>query len=252
MKKRLYKGFQTFKRKTFISLLALAASGLSAFTAQAQETTTESTSDLRYGFRAGLVSSGFYHQDLSRHPHTSNLTGFTAGGFVSMGVLDFLDVSAEVLYLQQGGSRMKIIESDNSWITTTALTRLHNVEGVILAKLTLPGLSTSLKPQILIGPAVGYNITAIQSQDISYEYGDLYYTGQGSEQVRSDFQSLQYGLHLGAGVEIPAGAKLLSVDFRYRYGLNPINNGYNPANQLGSVNDFYSNSFMLTVGYSIN
>jgi hypothetical protein len=204
--------------------------------------------------RAGLVSSGFYEQNLQRLSHTAAITGLALGGFGSYDVLDFLDVSTELLYLQQGGSRMSMINSlvDDSPITTTAYTRLHNLELNVLARLSLPGLADPLKPYLLLGPGLGYNITAVQQQDITYEYGDFSYTGSGSEQVRSDFRSMQYGLYLGLGSMLPAGSKMLSVDVRYRYGLNPINNGFDPFNRLGSVSDFSTHSWMLTIGYQIN
>lgn len=215
---------------------------------------TGGSGSFHYGVRAGLVSSGFYQQDFSRITHTGDISGFTLGGFASYDILDFLDVSAELLYLQQGGSRMAMINSlvDDSPVTTTAFTRLHNLEFNVLARLSLPGFADPLRPYFLLGPGLGYNITAVQQQDITYEYGGFSYTGSGSEQVRSDFRSLQYGLYLGLGSMFPAGSNMLSVDIRYRYGLNPINNGIDPFNRLGSVSDFSTHSWMLTIGYQIN
>ena len=210
-------------------------------------------SAIGYGVKLGMTSSGFYQKNLTRKPHTADIAGLTVGAYADYGVLSFIDISAELLYLQQGGSRTEIINSwaDNSPVVTTAYTRLHNLEANLLVKLSLPRATKPLKPHLLLGPGVGYNITAVQQQDITYDYGGYRLTGSGSEDVRADFISLQYGLYAGLGADIDMGSQQLSIDLRYRYGLSPINNGYNPFNELANVNDFSSNSWMVTIGYQI-
>lgn len=208
--------------------------------------------NLRYGIKAGMTSSGFYHYDLKQQKHTGSIAGVAAGGFVSISPMDFLDVSLEVLYMQQGGTRTELSISpvNDSPIATTASTRLHNLEVPLLLKINIPGVSTALRPQFIAGPALGYNIKAIENKDISFQYGDYYATASGTEDVRSDYRSLQYGVYAGAGIELPVNTQMLSVDFRYRYGINPINNGMSATNILRNATDIRTNSYMLTFGLS--
>ena len=92
------------------------------------------------------------------------------GGFASYSVLDFLDVSAELLYLQQGGTRVEFKESAvvGLPIAITGNVKLHNIEFPVLLRASLPNLGIGIKPQLVVGPSVGYNVAAIQSQDVTH------------------------------------------------------------------------------------
>lgn len=209
-----------------------------------------SASPLTYGPKIGLTSSGFYKTFLSEGSHTGSIPGVAVGGFVSYNAMDFLSVSAELLFMQQGGTRVEMKESpvDNSIMASTANTRLHNLELPLLVKLGLPNLFPGFKPQLILGPSVGYNLAATQSQDITFNLGETYVTGSGSENVRSEFQSMQYGLHAGIGAEVPLESFLFLFDVRYRYGINPINNGVDPYNLLFDADDIRSNTFLFSIG----
>ncbi|MEK6481463.1 porin family protein [Catalinimonas sp. 4WD22] len=254
MKTRLLGGMLHIPMRLAWLLFTIVAWSIttSSMAQESGETDNSSPQAIKYGVRAGLTSSGFYHQDLTQHKHTGSITGVTVGGFVTYSPISLLDVSLEVLYMQQGGARTQLRNSavDESPIATTANTYLHNLEVPLLLKFNIPGISTTIKPQLIVGPALGYNITSIESQDISFQYGDQFATGSGKEDVRSDFRSLQYGAYAGAGIEIPMGANELSVDFRYRYGVNAINNGMDITNLIGDVTDVRTNSYMITLGMS--
>lgn len=235
-------------------LLCIVVAWCTATPSVAQDTAggDASSLNLRWGVRAGMTSSGFYHYDMKQQKHTGSLAGVAAGGFISIRPMDFLNVSLEILYMQQGGTRTELSSSsiDGSPIATTAHTRLHNLEVPLLLKINIPGISSAFKPQFIAGPALGYNIKAIEDKDISYQFGDYYVTANDTEDVRSDYRSLQYGVYAGAGIEVPMNTQMLSVDFRYRYGINPINNGMSITNMLSNANDIRTNSYMLTLGLS--
>ncbi|MGB3850508.1 MAG: outer membrane beta-barrel protein [Tunicatimonas sp.] len=219
-------------------------------------------SEITYGGKIGLTSSGFYKDFFEGRPHTGSLSGLVVGGFASYSVLDFLDVSAELLYMQQGGTRVELKESivNRTPVAITGNVRLHNVEFPVLLRATLPNLDLGFKPQLVIGPSVGYNVAAVQSQDVTYflapyddtqaglEAGAFSTTNSGSENVRSEYQSMQYGLNIGLGVEIPMEAFTLVFDTRYRYGINPVNNGFDANDLLRDATDQRSNSFVFSLG----
>ncbi len=219
-------------------------------------------SEITYGGKVGLTSSGFYEGFFEGRPHTGSLSGLVVGGFASYSVLDFLDVSAELLYMQQGGTRVELKESivNRTPVAITGNVRLHNVEFPVLLRATLPNLDLGFKPQLVVGPSVGYNVAAVQSQDVTYfltpyddgqsgiEAGAFTTTNRGSENVRSEYQSMQYGLNIGLGVEIPLEAFTLVFDTRYRYGINPVNNGFDANDLLRDASDLRSNSFVFSLG----
>ncbi len=96
-------------------------------------------SDLTYGGKLGLTSSGFYKGFLEGRPHTGSVTGLMVGGFASYTLMDYLDVSAELLYMQQGGTRVEWKQSlvNDSKIAITGNVRLHNVEFPVLLRATI-------------------------------------------------------------------------------------------------------------------
>ena len=219
-------------------------------------------SEITYGGKLGLTSSGFYKGFAEGRPHTGSLSGLVVGGFASYSVLDFLDVSAELLYMQQGGTRVELKESivNRTPVAITGNVRLHNVEFPVLLRATLPNLDLGFKPQLVVGPSIGYNVAAVQSQDVTYflspyddtqagiEAGAFTTTNSGSENVRSEYQSMQYGFNIGLGVEIPLEAFTLVFDTRYRYGINPVNNGFDANDLLRDATDLRSNSFVFSLG----
>ena len=219
-------------------------------------------SEITYGGKVGLTSSGFYEGFAEGRPHTGSLSGLVIGGFASYSVLDYLDVSAELLYMQQGGTRVELKESivNRTPVAITGNVRLHNVEFPVLLRATLPNLGLDFKPQLVVGPSVGYNVAAVQSQDVTYflapyddgqnglEAGAFSTTNSGSENVRSEYQSMQYGLNIGLGIELPLEAFTLVFDTRYRYGINPVNNGFDANDLLRDASDLRSNSFVFSLG----
>ncbi|WKN46192.1 porin family protein [Tunicatimonas pelagia] len=222
---------------------------------------------LEYGPKIGLTSSGFYQGFMTGREHTGSVTGVAIGGFATYSLLDFLDVSAELLYMQQGGTRVElkesIVDESSSNIAITGNVKLHNIEFPVLLRASLPNPVMGIRPQLIVGPSIGFNFAATQSQDITYFIEDgvisddrtgraqFSVTDSGSEDVRSEYRSMQYGLNIGLGAEIPTGSSTFLFDVRYRYGLNPINNGFDPNDLLRDATDLRSNSFIFSVGLTL-
>nr|WKN38406.1 porin family protein [Tunicatimonas sp. TK19036] len=252
------------KARCFAMTLPVIAA-LSAPDAFAQDADSGTGQPLVYGPKIGLTSSGFYEGFLNGRQHTGSVTGVAVGGFASYSLLDFLDVSAELMYMQQGGTRVELKESivDGSLITTTGNVKLHNVEFPVLVRLGMPNPVLGIRPQLVFGPSVGFNVAAIQSQDITY-FVDAFNetpagletfarTGSGTENVRSEYRSMQYGLNVGLGAKIPleGGSNTFFFDARYRYGVNAINNGYDPNDLLRDATDIRSNTFLFSIGITL-
>ncbi|MEM9829347.1 MAG: porin family protein [Bacteroidota bacterium] len=268
---------QTWRRVRQMLLTMLLAVCFAAAPALAQDESSSASSDdgsgsglgfslpLEYGPKIGLTSSGFYQGFMGDRDHTGSVTGLAIGGFATYSLLDFLDVSAELLYMQQGGTRVELKESviDGSNIAITGNVKLHNIEFPVLLRASLPNPVMGIRPQLVVGPSIGFNVAAVQSQDITYFVGDVSFddertnraqfsrTSSGTENVRSEYRSMQYGLNVGLGAEIPASANTFFFDVRYRYGINPINNGFDPNDLLRDATDLRSNSFIFSVGLTL-
>jgi hypothetical protein len=209
-------------------------------------------SGLRYGAKIGLTSSGFQEFPTLDRDHTGHVTGVAFGGFVTYPLTDLFTASAELLYLQQGGTRVELKE--NILGSNTVLTgnvTLHNIEIPLLIRAGLPGLLPGFKPELVVGPSFGFNLAARQQQDLTYFIDEFAVTTDGTENVRSEFQSIQWGLHLGLGTEVTVGSHLLYFDARYRMGLSPVNNGYDAFNLLRDATDIVSNSFIFSLGFAL-
>ena len=207
---------------------------------------------LTYGAKIGLTSSGFYEFPTKDRDHTGHVTGVAVGGFVNYPINDMFTASAELLYMQQGGTRVELKESALGGNTVlTGNVTLHNIEIPLLLRAGLPGLLPGLKPELIIGPSIGFNLAARQSQDLTFFIEDFPVTTDGSENVRSEFQTIQWGLNLGLGTEVAVGEHLMYFDARYRVGLNPVNNGYDAFNLLRDATDIVTNSFFFSLGFAL-
>ena len=207
---------------------------------------------ITYGAKLGLTSSGFYEFPTKDRDHTGHVTGLAVGGFVNYPITDMFTASAELLYMQQGGTRVELKESalGGSTVLTGNVT-LHNIEIPILLRAGLPGLLPGFKPELIVGPSLGFNLAARQSQDFTFFIEDFPVTTDGTENVRGEFQTLQWGLNLGLGTEIAVGEHLMYFDARYRVGLNAVNNGYDAFNLLRDATDIVSNSFFFSLGFAL-
>jgi len=251
------KNCSSFRRRSSLRLVwalsFLAGWSTSVF---AQENASDGDSGgslaLTYGAKIGLTSSGFYEFPTKDRDHTGHVTGVAVGGFVNYPINDMFTASAELLYMQQGGTRVEVKESilGGNTILTGNVT-LHNLEIPILIRAGLPGLLPGFKPELIVGPSFGFNLAARQSQDYTFFVEDFPVTSDGTENVRAEFQSIQWGFNLGLGTEVAVGEHLLYFDARYRFGLNPVNNGYDAFNLLRDATDIVSNSFFFSLGFAL-
>ncbi len=143
---------------------------------------------------------------------------FAVGGFLTVSLMPELDLQGEVLYDQKGA---KVDVTGGETMT------LGYIEGNLLAKYNIP-MEGDIKPAIFAGPSLGILMSA------SY----------GSEDIKSDLESLDYGVIFGAGVTIPAGDGSVLIDARYNLGLANI------RKTGGSVISNQNQVISLSVGYA--
>jgi hypothetical protein len=145
------------------------------------------------------------------------LIGF--GGFLTMNIIPELDLQGEVMFDQKGA------EGDPDYSLTLGYISIN-----ALAKYPIPVEGSDIKPAVFLGPSIGILMSA---------------TGNpGSVDVKDDYESLDYGIIIGAGATIPVGDGSIVADVRYNLGLaNILKTG-------GSVYSKTNQVISLSVGYA--
>lgn len=219
--------------------------------------------NLAYGPIASLTISKFTNDQ----PHTGANIGFAAGGFARYQVLDFLYAELDIMYMQQGGTRLTVEDMSiyNNGIarkTMTSQVALHYLEIPALARFDAAeflGWSPSIKPFAIAGPALGVKLGAWDRRDITYEltrtvsngiYGEVpvTVTTVDQENVSKEYETINFGVYVGGGGEIDLNGRTLMLDLRYRFGITPVNKTYNELNRVANADDFRTNVIALTVG----
>jgi hypothetical protein len=146
--------------------------------------------------------------------------GLAGGGFVNIGI-GTLSIQPELLYVQKGAQ-----DKNNSKFKYM----LDYIEIPVLLKASFG--TTSTKPSIFVGPAIGILMTS--------KFTD----GTTDVDNKDNTNSMDLGLVVGAGVDISK----ITVDLRYELGLSNINKA--PAGYTGTMPTTNNGAMLLMVGVS--
>ena len=192
-------------KKIILSAIAL---GAFSFAAQAQ------TPDLKLGAKAGVNLANITNAEADMK------TGFHVGVLAEIFINEKFSVQPELLYSSQGAkSKVEGIEYKSS---------LDYINIPIMAKYyVMDGLS------VQAGPQVGFLVKA--EDKIS---GGI---ASGTRDIKDELQSVDFGINLGAGYELPMG---VFFDARYNLGLSKIN-----KESESGMKDLKNGVFQISVGY---
>ncbi|OJJ17131.1 hypothetical protein BKI52_30945 [marine bacterium AO1-C] len=225
---------------------------------------------LSFGGKIGLAVSNFTNEQ----PHTGSRVGYQLGGFVKYNVLPMLDVELDVLYQQQGGTKLSIENMPpglNTLITRRTTTHnyaLHYIDIPVLARLDvsqLLGWDMEFKPKVIAGPALGILMRGYDRYDRTMELSSasfptvndpilgsvpLRVTSTDQEDVTGNFERLNFGIYMGIGGEVPIGLNMtLMLDLTYRLGISPADTeDANRFNIVSSADDIRTNVISFTIG----
>lgn len=156
--------------------------------------------------------------------------GYLGGVFVNLQAAPWFTVQPEVIVSQKGATYTR----DN---TKTEL-NLHYIEVPVLAKIRIP-IDKVFYPHVLAGPNVAFNT------DARYVSTD----SQSGTVVQGDgdnFRKADVGAVVGAGLDIQSKRVFFTVDGRYGYAFNYLENGRDNSPQLRIRNAGWT--FSLGVG----
>ena len=150
------------------------------------------------GVKGGFLSSelsGDIEDDLARR----SAVGF--GAFLQVMVAPNVSIQPEALYLMKGANEDVgdgTVEVD--YIQVPVLVQYHIPAAVV-------------SPRLFAGPSLAFEMGCDISEDG---------TSQSCENEGFDTKSADFGLVFGAGVDIPAGGVIVTIDGRYDLGLTDL------------------------------
>ena len=181
----------------------------------------------RLGLNLGDVS---FDPDLPSEVTNSMRTGFAFGAYGEIGVAENFFITGEFLYLQSG----TVLKEGSEEITFKA----DYLSIPISAKYKFAIENSTVKPFVFGGPTIGFNAKA------------EYVSGSSTEDVGKNTESINFGIHFGAGVEFEVypGTNLF---FDAGYGLG-LSNGYKHTDDsiFGSNQKIYSRDIGIKAGVS--
>jgi hypothetical protein len=129
--------------------------------------------------------------------------GIGIGGIVTYPLKNGLALQAEPMILQKGG---KVTEDDE-----TLTLKLLYFDIPVFLRYNF-AVSESYLPYVILGPNLGFRTSA-----------KVVFPDGSSFDASDEFSSIDLGLGLGGGVEVPLSKLILFGETRYVFGLNDIN-----------------------------
>ena len=175
------------------------------------------------GLKAGLNVSDVIEDDPGEEAtNFSTKLGFVAGAYFNYQFNKLFAVQPEVYYTMKGA---ELTDQYNDLTLS-----LGYVEIPILLQFIIPINESSLKPYLVAGPEIGFNLSAIT------EYRE---NGQTTKVDNKDnVESTEFGLVFGAGVCLPLGKNEIGLDIRYNLGLSDISKSETSGTLKSTVINF--------------
>lgn len=185
----------------------------------------------KFGLKVGVNMADLTGGDVASYTEmfgpVKSKVAFCVGGFVVFGLSKGMAVQVEALYTQKGADFDMAVDAD----TVTVHWNTDYIEIPVLFKYTFE-TKGNLKPVLFVGPSVAFNMSAKVKAS---------YQGQSEEMDIPGFQSTDFGLVFGGGLDI---GPRIRVDLRYTMGLTKL------IEYEGETGDIKNSVFSLMVGYA--
>jgi len=213
--------------------------------------------ELSFGFKTGGSFSSFTH---NKRAFTLPKNGLYIGGYFQNKITDFMSFALEIAYAQEGANELdpsyiyfgKDITIANSTKIASNVT-LHNFEMPVMLNFYHPEFE-EVQPYFSLGASFDWVGAAIARDRVTVggsSYSNVLLNYE-KENVTSSFKRFNPCLMLGTGINFNADDISYSLNVRYKWGMNRINN-------LATLNlnnfykyDFSYNALMVTLGIGFN
>ncbi len=154
------------------------------------------------GFLTFNVAGISVKPDISTETYSSIL-GMGIGGIATYPLMNGLAVQAEPMLVQKG---FKISEFGDNYTV-----KILYFDVPVFIRYNIPA-GESIIPYAILGPNLGFRASA----KVIFDDGS-------SEKINEDFSSIDFGMGLGGGVEVPYENLIFFGEVRYVLGLTDIN-----------------------------
>ena len=220
---------------------------------------TTTTFSQSIGIKAGPV----YNHFISSQYHVKGNVGLVAGISFNYDLSDKLTLSSAAEYLQLGGGLLTIEDNtrygEDPYANPFAIqirdsrVTLHTVNVPIILKYGIIG-DDNVKVNIGIGPEVSYTFYGTSNDVVTLPSGgsNLWVTYTQTVNETNNYAPFNLAATAALGVDFMAGSQPLGIDFRYRYGVLPIREGYSYLDLNEFKSDVNQGSFIVTIEYKFN
>ena len=174
------------------------------------------------------------------------LLGYHFGGLADIKFSEKFSIQPELLYSLEGAK----IDDSFSFEDEGTTFGIDYKEDIKLAYLQLPVMfkyQVAKNLNLEAGPQIGYLLSAKSDYDVTLRFDGEVMTDSGSEKIKDQVKSLNFGLNFGLGYEF---SNKMFVQGRYHLGLSDINDSEPSADEdsidRGSIKN---SSFQVSVGY---
>ncbi len=176
---------------------------------------TPVTAQTALGLRGGigLATMALTNAD---NPDLENRTGLVAGVDLTFPVAGFLGLRFSGLYAEKGAKATLPFDDGSGSAGEVATTvKLNQAQLAMLARLGTPYSHDGFSIAVMAGPWAAYELSCdLEASTMGFELDASCSEGM------FDFENLDYGVAVGAGVEFPLGGALhAGVDALYSFGL---------------------------------
>jgi hypothetical protein len=209
----------------------------------------------RFGIKSGANFANVYNVEDSLDYKTR--TGFIIGGFYRFDLNNHLAIQPEAYYSMKGTKVGSVETYEYLGGTVTEAydynLKLNYLEIPVLLKYKIPTRG-KLKPNLFLGPCMAFKLSARLTGSYKYEENYAYpgesgyvsYTGNIDEEL-DEVKTTDFGLIIGAGVDIEMGSSSLVIEARYNWGLTGLSK-FADASDPGAKNA----AFTLMMGIAFN
>ncbi len=193
---------------------------------------SQSDAQVNFGIKAGPQLTNLVGND---DVDASSKFGFHAGAYANIRISEQFAFQPELLYSMQGAEAER---TETETILGQTITT-HMEEKVNLSYINIPLMMKWYAYDGLnfeFGPQVGFNMSA-KSKATATTTGGGQSVTQEVEQDIDDIETVDFGLNIGAGYELPMG---LNFGIRYGLGLTEIVKDYDMKNSVISLGIGYS------------
>lgn len=198
--------------------------------------------NISFGAKAGLNLSSLT-SDYVNLPDVK--VGYQFGAFAKLSVLPAVSVEMDVLYARFGSSSLtpEKVYTPGSVGTANIVksqVALNTLEVPVLANIYILELGGS-KIRAIVGPEMNFYLSSIAMDTRKDAIGEM----KSSTVVSGSFQSCDFAVVAGIGMDFQIGNHKLGTELRYRSGITPVN-----IIRSSSFKDFGLNALSLNVVYN--